>query len=139
MITLLDFGVFVYQISQIHAIKAECQINNLQLKDTKWLGLRINNIRWQIMWKFLEGGGLSTLNFVGQLKFESISKFWNASSDIKFGIIVCNKNFAQIYKMIEPYNAPPINAAKNSAMTYRTKDLGFVGIYLRYDSACPLL
>lgn len=57
MITLLDFGVFVHQISQIHAMKAECKINNLQLKDTKWLGQRINNIRWQKMCQFLERGG----------------------------------------------------------------------------------
>lgn len=58
MITLLDFGVFVHQISQIHAMKAECKINNLQLKDTKWLGQRINNIRSQIMWE-LWGEGIA--------------------------------------------------------------------------------
>lgn len=41
-----------------------------------------------------------------------------------------------IYKLVKTFDGLPINDEKESGITRKTENLGFVGMYLQSDSAC---
>ncbi|XP_037905090.1 uncharacterized protein LOC119647876 [Hermetia illucens] len=63
---------------------------------------------------------------------ESGSSAVNASGNIQFGATV-GRNRAS-YKLIDAFNALPINADRECAMTPQIENLGFVGVYRQTNS-----
>lgn len=70
------------------------------------------------------------------LDSEGGSSTVNVSGDIKFDATGGRNKSTKIDKLIDTLDVLAVNAARKTAFTRQTLNLGVVGVYLRFDFAC---